>query len=69
MNALISATQSILNALAFANVNRIDELHAHLDQMNVITDASSPAAQPGQDQSATQSSAFAHSMGYIQGAL
>lgn len=69
MNTLLSATQSILNALAFANVNRIDELHAHLDQMNVITDALSPSAQAGQDQSAPQSSDFSHSMGYIQGAL
>ncbi len=69
MNTLISATQSILHALAFANVNRIDELHAQLDRMNVITDASNLSAQPDQGLTTSNHSVFTPSIGYVQGAL
>jgi hypothetical protein len=58
MKAIITTGKSLLNALAFANVNRIDELHAQLDQMNATVDLS-----------ASGHSAFAPSIGHIQGAL
>jgi hypothetical protein len=69
MNAIITTGKSLLNAMAFANVNRIDELQAQLDQMNATADASADLAQQGMDLSASGHSAFAPSTGHVQGAL
>jgi hypothetical protein len=69
MNTIISTGKSILTALAFANVNRIDELHAQLHQMDVTTGSSGNPAQRGLVLSVSSHSAFAPSMGPIQGAL
>jgi methyl-accepting chemotaxis protein len=69
MKAIITTGKSLLNALAFANVNRIDELHAQLDQMNATVDSSANLAQHGMDLSASGHTAFAPSIGHIQGAL
>jgi hypothetical protein len=67
MKAMINTGKSIMNALAFANVNRIDELQAQLDHMTA--DASGNLAQSDRDPPSTTQSAFAPSIGHVQGAL
>jgi hypothetical protein len=69
MNAIINTGKSILNALTFSNVNRIDELQAQLDQMDVSAGSGGNLVQHGMDLSASSHSAFAQSIGHIQGAL
>ena len=67
MKTIITTGKSILSALAFANVNRIDELQAQLDHMTA--DASGDLGQSDRDPPASTQSAFASSMGHVQGAL
>jgi hypothetical protein len=69
MNTIISAGKSILNALAFANVNRIDELHMELNQIDATVSASGDPSQHRTNLSSSNHTGFTPSTGHIQGAL
>lgn len=69
MNTIISTGKSILNALAFANVNRIDELHMGLNQMDTAASTAGETARRDRKLSASTHTAFSPSIGHIQGAL
>ena len=64
MNAIISTGKSILNALAFANVNDIDALRAMLGRIEA------PAATLGEvTQPASGQSCYSPAIKHVQGAL
>ena len=64
MNAIFSTGKTLLNALAFANVNGIDELRSKLERIDAPATATADAA----EHVAAQPS-YSPSIKHVQGAL
>ena len=59
----------ILNALAFANVNRVDELHAQLRQMDPASASRKDQTQNGSGSGMSDTPSTAPGIRHAQGAL
>jgi hypothetical protein len=69
MNTLVTTGKSLLNALAFANVNNIDEFRSMLNQIDTLA---SSLAIPTQRRNVLEESShsnFTPAIGHAQGAL